>query len=167
MQFQSKFSIWTQHCGDISLNSKFTLSQIDSGIDGGRFIPADVIHTSDTTNSTNPIPIVSILNVYGRTSTTSQQKAAFFTELLSNSNIATYTANPATKMLIPGDFNCSYKNKRSDGSIAGTTETWMSLLDSNFINCFADEKSTITWKSGNNSSTIDYIFCSSSCFNLS
>ncbi|KAI9361388.1 Endonuclease/exonuclease/phosphatase, partial [Pilaira anomala] len=155
MQFQSTSSIWTSQTGIISLKSKFIVRHIDSGIDDGRFILADII----LNNSNHEQTIATILNIYGRVGS-DPYKREFFSALLNYPNIATAITQPNKNVFILGDFNYKSDHYRPDGSLPGAPLEWTNLLNLHFIDCFADEKQ-ITWKSGNSSSIIDYIFCRS------
>jgi exonuclease III len=42
LQFQTKSSIWNAQTGIISLNSSYIFQLVDSGIDGGRYILANI-----------------------------------------------------------------------------------------------------------------------------
>lgn len=70
-QLQCKSSLWTSHCGIISLSHKFTLQHISEGIDGGRYILAAIHLTQDMASSTTP-PVATILNIYGRSALPSE-----------------------------------------------------------------------------------------------
>ncbi|KAI9327535.1 hypothetical protein BD770DRAFT_70621 [Pilaira anomala] len=155
MQFQSTSSIWNYQTEIISLKSKFIVRHIDSGIDDGRFILADII----LNNSNHEHTIATILNIYGRVGS-DPYKREFFSALLNYPNIATTITQPNKNVFILSDFNYKSDHYRPDGSLPVTPLEWTDLLNLHFIDCFADEKQ-ITWKSDNSSSIIDYIFCRS------
>ncbi|KAI8635934.1 hypothetical protein BD408DRAFT_118786, partial [Parasitella parasitica] len=79
--FQSKSSHWTQHCGIVSLSTKFSIHPISEGIDGGRYILASIHLTQDYEQSTTTPPLATILNIYGRSALHSV-RSAFYLELL-------------------------------------------------------------------------------------
>lgn len=169
IQFQSKSSLWTPHCGILSLNNKFTIQSISEGIDGGRYILASLHLTQDMDNTTFPTPIATILNIYGR-SDASASRSAFYSELLdisviqdtlqnniNNNNINNNNINN-NNIFIMGDFNYQYTDRKPDGSLLCAPLRWTQLLDDFYVDIFAEEKQ-ITWKSGNRSGILDYIFC--------
>lgn len=159
IQFQSKSSLWTPHCGILSLNNKFTIQSISEGIDGGRYILASLHLTQDMDNTTFTPPIATILNIYGR-SDAAASRSAFYSELLDISLIQDTLQNNINNnnIFIMGDFNYQYTDRKLDGSLLCAPLRWTQLLDDLYVDIFAEEKQ-ITWKSGNRSGILDYIFC--------
>lgn len=158
-QFQCKSSLWTSHCGIISLSHKFTLQHISEGIDGGRYILAAIHLTQDMASSTTP-PVATILNIYGRSALPSE-RSAFYSELLDIPLVKDTISNTHNNTIfIMGDFNYQYKDRRLDGSLHCAPLTWTQLLDDLYIDIFGEDKQ-ITWHNGSNSGILDYIFCNS------
>ena len=158
-QFNSSSSLWTQHCGIISLSHNFTIKTISEGIDGGRYILATIHLTRDLQDSSITPPIATILNIYGRSALPSD-RSAFYSELLNIPTIKDTITITNNNTFIMGDFNYQYKNRRADGTLLCAPVEWTNLLDDYFIDIFGDEKQN-TWHSGRNSGVLDYVFCSS------
>jgi len=157
--FNSKSSLWTQHCGIIVLNKHFTINLISDGIDEGRYILASVHHSRDTQDTTTTTtPIATILNIYGRASLPSY-RSALYTELLDIPIVKDTITNPLYSTFIMGDFNYQYKDRRLDGTLVGAPTEWTDLLDDYYIDVFGDDKQ-MTWHSGRASAILDYVFCS-------
>ncbi|KAL9539887.1 hypothetical protein PS6_011010 [Mucor atramentarius] len=129
------------------LNFQFqtTSNVVQDGINGGRFILARIKLGTPPMDETISCPtIVTVLNIYGRSSLHSQ-RSAFFSELISIplfSDVLTNTTGPPT--LIMDDFNYSYeKHRLSDGSLTSASTSWTSILDTHFVDCFKDQKHPI------------------------
>ena len=156
MQFSSKSSIYTKHCGIISLNDKFTVTPIDTGIEG-RFILANIHYaTEEEPSSFNAI--ATILNIYGR-ATSKKDNVAFYTELMENSFLTYMLTSIQHNLFVVGDFNYKYELKKSDGTVEATTKEWTTFLANHFIDCFREDK-RVTWHGTRGTAHIlDYIFC--------
>lgn len=145
-QFQTTSSHWTLlHCIIVILNNRYSLDVVQDGINGGRFILARIKLGTPPMDETISCPtIVTVLNIYGRSSLHSQ-RSAFFSELISIplfSDVLTNTTGPPT--LIMDDFNYSYeKHRLSDGSLTSASTSWTSILDTHFVDCFKDQKHPI------------------------
>lgn len=160
LQFRTTSSHWTQHCGIVSLNNRYSIQLIQDGIDEGRFILANIQLTSSAdSDASNRTTIATILNIYGR-SGSHPQRSAFYSELLTFPLIIqALTSNLSTPTLIMGDFNYSYeKHRREDGSLTSAPPSWISLLEEHYIDCFKDDKQP-TWQLASRSSILDFIFC--------
>ncbi|KAK4515206.1 uncharacterized protein ATC70_002816 [Mucor velutinosus] len=156
--FNSKSSLWTQHCGIIALNKHYTINLILEGIDGGRYILASVHHTRDIQDSTTTTPIATILNIYGRASLSSY-RSALYTELLGIPIVQETITNILSPTFIMGDFNYQYKDRRLDETLACAPKECTDLLDDYYIDIFGDDKQ-MTWHSGRSLAILDYVFCS-------
>ncbi|CEP09129.1 hypothetical protein [Parasitella parasitica] len=159
-------SLWTQHCGIVSLPSIYTINHIADGIDDGRFILALLTLTHDEADSLTNSPIATILNIYGRLDLPSA-RSTFYSELLSipTAKDTITNTNINNTILIMGDFNYQYKDCRLDGSLFGAPTEWTDLLDDYYIDVFGEDKQD-TWNSGRSSGILDYIFCSSNAHHL-
>ncbi|GAN11848.1 hypothetical protein MAM1_1106d11462, partial [Mucor ambiguus] len=118
---------------------------LQDGIDGGRFILANIRLTATSEDDLTVSPtIVTVLNIYGRVGSLPHQ---LFTLNCESWAIST---------------NYSYDSRRlADGSLASAPDAWTSLLNEHFVDCFKDQKQP-TWSVNSSSSTIDYIFCGTS-----
>lgn len=153
-------SHWTQHCGIVCLNNRYSLHIIKDGIDNGRFILSNIhLNTQDNGDAHTRLTIATILNIYGR-SGIHPQRSAFYSELLRFPSILqTLTNYRSTPTLILGDFNYSYeKHRREDGSLTSAPPDWLNLLTAHYIDCFQDQKQP-TWQNESSQSIIDFIFC--------
>lgn len=138
--FSCKSSLWTQHCGIVSLSTKFTLQNISDGIDGGRYILAHIYLTQDLETTTTIPPIATILNIYGRSDLHSA-RSAFYSELLDGPIVKdTITNSNNNPIFIMGDFNYQYKDRRMDGSLICAPPSWTQLLEDRYIDIFGEEK---------------------------
>jgi exonuclease III len=161
--FQTTSSHWTTHCGIVSLNNRYSIDVLQDGIDGGRFILANIRLTATSEDDLSFGPtILTVLNIYGRAGSL-PQRSAFFTELLNIPFVYTTLNNTyRSPTLVMGDFNYSYDSRRlADGSLASAPDAWTSLLNEHFVDCFKDQKQP-TWSVNSSSSIIDYIFCGTS-----
>lgn len=161
MQFSSKPSTYTKHCGIISLNNKYAIKPIDTGIDG-RFILAD-IHYATEEEPTSFNSLATILTIYGKASSR-KANAEFYTELMKHRFLIHKITTIQNNMIILGDFNYKYEARRSNGTIEGTTVEWISVLEENFIDCFWDDKCATFHGRNNSHYILDYIFCNSSSY---
>ncbi|CEP13066.1 hypothetical protein, partial, partial [Parasitella parasitica] len=159
-QFKTTSSHWTQHCGIVILNNRYSLDIIQEGIDGGRFILANIKLTGAIDNDISDCPtIVTVLNIYGRSGVHSQ-RSAFYSTLLSIPIVSETLLNSHhSPILLMGDFNYSYdKHRLSDGSLTSAPLSCTSLLEDRYVDCFRNQKLP-TWNLHSNSSVIDFIFC--------
>lgn len=154
LQFQTKSSIWNSRTGIVSLNPRYSVKHIDSGMDGGRYILADIQLNNHNTEQS----IATILNIYGPVGA-DPIKSRFYKDLTTIDTVSQALLQPHNNIFIMGDFNYKSEQRREDGTFLGTSPEWISLLDDRFLDCFLDQKQ-ITWKSGNSSSIIDYVYCS-------
>ncbi|CEP08993.1 hypothetical protein, partial, partial [Parasitella parasitica] len=165
-QFQTTSSHWTQHCGIVIINNRYSLTVQHEGIDGGRFILAQIRLAAQLEDPSSSSPsLVTILNIYGRSGRHSLRKA-FYTELLNIPVITDTLLNTRqSPTLIMGDFNYSYeKHRLPDGSLSSAPAAWISLLEDHYIDCFKDQKLP-TWSLNSHSSILDFIFCDSFSYN--
>ncbi|KAK4519868.1 uncharacterized protein ATC70_010112 [Mucor velutinosus] len=108
MQFSSKSSTYTKHCGIISLNNRYIITPIDTGIDG-RFILAHVHYaTEEEPNSSNSI--ATILNIYGKAASR-KDNVGFYTELMQHRFLIHKITTIQNNMIILGDFNYKYESR--------------------------------------------------------
>lgn len=153
MQFQTDSSIWTAHCGIISLNKNIHISLIESDPQEGRYILADIHHNNLTTGSPHPHKIATVLNIYGPAST-AHCKDKFYNQLISSTLIREHLHASHAKTIIMGDLNYKFEDMNHQGSIPGIPPEWIELLH----NHFQDDKLP-TWFGPGTSSVIDYIYC--------
>ncbi|KAK4518914.1 uncharacterized protein ATC70_009140 [Mucor velutinosus] len=161
MQFSSKSSTYTKHCGIISLNNRYIITPIDTGIDG-RFILAHVHYaTEEEPNSSNSI--ATILNIYGKAASR-KDNVEFYTELMQHRFLIHKITTIQNNMIILGDFNYKYESRRSNGTVEATTVEWTALLEEYFIDCFWENKSATFHGSNNLHYILDYIFCNNTSY---
>lgn len=161
MQFSSKSSTYTKHCGIISLNTKYVITPIDTGIDG-RFILAD-IHYATEEEPTSFNSLATILNIYGKASSR-KDNVEFYTELMQHRFLIYKLTTIQNNMIILGDFNYKYEARRANGTVEATTVEWTALLEEHFIDCFWEDKSATFHGRNNMHYILDYIFCNSSSY---
>lgn len=151
MKLQAHSSIWTEHCGVVSLDPSIDIVPILVTIDQ-RAIICQIAHVNSSFDS------ITLVNIY----------APIFSAL----------QDPATiidAMLIVGDFNyhaimydslSSYDVDNSDISSSSRLRSpqfkWYSLLKSRFHNVHSDdyEQNMPTFRRGSSMSTIDYVYAS-------
>lgn len=162
IQFKTKSSHWTQHCGIVSLNNRYSIQLVQDGIDGGRFILAQIQLTAGTDGDNLSCNIIAtILNILWQI-WYSLSTLCLYKELLDIPLIYdTLTNTSDSPTLAMGDFNYSYEKYRlTDGSLTSTPTSWFSLFDVHYVDCFKDKKKS-TWQLASHSSIIDFIFCDS------
>ncbi|KAG1468931.1 hypothetical protein G6F56_003553 [Rhizopus delemar] len=156
LQMQTQSSVWTHHCGIVSLNPKYLIHTRYIGTDN-RCILSDIsLHTNDSSQS---LPIsniaLTILNLYAPATYSSRK--LFFESLTQLPPFSDTLSAPNSNILIMGDFN--YRLYKPTGINA----TWTDMLHVFYHDCFAADKQ-ITFKRGHSSSIIDHIFCSTQLF---
>ncbi|KAI8380078.1 Endonuclease/exonuclease/phosphatase, partial [Blakeslea trispora] len=148
ISLQTKSSIWTPHCGIVSLNPNILLSSHpDISRPDGRFILASVASTASLTT-----PIFYILNIYAPAE--SSNRVIFFQDLIQDTSLMTFLRSNNLPILMMGDFNY---DQRQPGSI---NSDWLSLLRDNFDNCFMGEPLPTFTSTRGTHHLLDYSFCS-------
>lgn len=148
IQFQAKSSVWSRHCGIVSLNPHYVITP-DSHIspDDGRFIFATI------TTANVPSPLAYILNIYAPAQY--GPRKTFFRNLALNTFITNLLSNTNTPTFILGDFNFNTHKK-----FTSDLGPWVDFLLSYFVDCFQDDKLPTYISTTGSRSTIDYVFCS-------
>ncbi|KAI8382932.1 Endonuclease/exonuclease/phosphatase [Blakeslea trispora] len=148
MLFNTHSSLWSPHCGIVSLHRNLTIRALPSLTHAdGRFLCASV--ASDTDPST---PILHLLNIYAPAQSGPRQ--LFFQQLVDTPPLMSLLYRPELPTFILGDFNFN-PSRRSN-----ITDSWLELLDMHYTDCFEQEP-TPTFTSASASRTrIDFIFCS-------
>lgn len=122
MQFQSTRSIWTSHCGIVSLNPKIHIQQLNITLDD-RIIVCQVTHANSLFS---PIALV---NIYGPT--TASSRALFYSQLLSMPLF-----HPDTWALDTFPLTVAFKptptSSEEPSTVAVERESLMILGDSNY-----------------------------------
>ncbi|KAI9325887.1 hypothetical protein BD770DRAFT_457696, partial [Pilaira anomala] len=161
MQFQTNSSIWTPHCGIVSLDPLLTLHSLDINIDD-RTIICKVTHTNAH------FPPIIIANIYAPASRA--QRLAFFAKLL---DLPIFQHDTLNLDFEYSDFNyhaVASSNAHNDNTDRPPMHTprnpqqkWNSLLTNSFFECtHSREEGPLlpTYRQGTYQSTIDYIFAS-------
>ncbi|CAO3686594.1 unnamed protein product [Rhizopus stolonifer] len=154
MLLQTKSSCWSSHCGIVSLNKSINIQPICSSIDH-RFILTSVDHIN---HAFDPFYI---LTLYAPAS--SPERRRFYSSLAEFTPITSLLQSPSHRIVVIGDFNHTYD------SFIGAPQSWRDLVDTTLQNCFSDYSGlsqTPTFRRGNSSSTIDYVFASSTLYSF-
>lgn len=190
MQFHTNSSIWTPHCGIISLNPLLTLESLNIDVDQ-RLIICQVTHQNAL------FPPITIANIYAPASPS--PRFTFFQKLLDtpffnffttsddiNNRLHSHIDPKTHPILVLGDFNYhalfpftdhtdydqenisllnhnNLETPRLNQNRSNSQRNWHNLLNNNFFECtHSRNESHIlpTFRRGNTQSTIDYIYSS-------
>ncbi|KAG1046594.1 hypothetical protein G6F43_010926 [Rhizopus delemar] len=152
-QLQAQHSLWSRHCGIVSLSPSFVFST-DLTPENDRIILTNVTYPHNT------FAPFYVLVVYAP-ATSGQRRSQLFDQLFDLLHSPTLDIN-LDRLVITGDFNYSYKCPHLSSQ---TSLQWVSFLDDNFYNALRkdDLHELPTFQRNDNIfSTIDYIFVSQS-----
>ncbi|KAF1804611.1 hypothetical protein FB192DRAFT_1256008, partial [Mucor lusitanicus] len=149
MMFQAKSSIWTPHCGIVSLNPDFVVTSppILLGPDG-RYILTTIKPNSDAAS-----PIAYVLGIYAPAQ--KAPRGLFFADLAENSQIRAILHQPEVPVFILGDFNYNISS-----TLPSRYDPWLQLLQGYFIDCFRDNPLPTFLSTRGARQRLDYIYCS-------
>lgn len=156
MQFKSKQSFWTPHCGIISFSPEYVLSHIstDEIFSSDRFLLCRVEHPHQFYT-----PFY-ILNLYAPASSNAERRSFF--ESLLELIYQLHDSIDIHRLIISGDFNYDYGRDIANGNhVNKTSMNWVEYLKTFFFNCMShndlDQLPTFQ-RNVHITSTIDYIF---------
>ncbi|KAG2212516.1 hypothetical protein INT45_003110 [Circinella minor] len=153
--FGATQAFWTHSCGIISTCSDICITQLHI-LEDDRHLFTRVEHLQQAFT-----PFY-LLTIYAP-SASPTLRHRFFTKLY-HSPIFDPPLTYSQRMIITGDFNYSYQ--RPDLHRNAPPE-WFAMLTNNFFQCINNESETTplpTFRRGNSTSTIDYIFASAPTF---
>ncbi|KAI8082518.1 uncharacterized protein B0P05DRAFT_468306, partial [Gilbertella persicaria] len=147
--FNSSSTLWTPHCGIVSLKPHFQIVAHSTFIhEEGRFLCATV-HSSISPST----PLLQLLNIYAPAYSTPRK--AFYQQLANNLDLMSHLQSSNIPTLILGDFNFNPFQRST------ITDTWLELLDLYYSDCFGDDPRPTFTAHSNNRTRIDFILCSS------
>lgn len=158
MKFQSTAHIWTKHCGIISLNASLHIEPLFTSIDE-RLIHCRVSHINHL------FPPFELVTIYAPPQPTARRE--FYSTLLSLPLFTRYldhTISDHPPLFITGDFNYNSSRIRppstSPQSPINHQRNWHSFINNYFTECTHPslDHPQSTFRRGNSSSTIDYIY---------
>ncbi|KAI8373809.1 Endonuclease/exonuclease/phosphatase, partial [Blakeslea trispora] len=146
MLFNTTSSIWTPHCGIVSLQQSLIVTEHSSITEPeGRFIYAQLFSHIDPTT-----PILSILNIYAPAN---HSRKAFYQRVSDNQDLMSDLRDDRLPTFILGDFNFDVSQHST------ITNQWLQLLDLHYCDCFMEEP-RVTYHSAGRRTRIDFLFCS-------
>ena len=156
MQLQCSASIWTKHCGIVSMNPSITLTPILITIDQ-RVIICTLTHIN------NLFPPITLINIYGPAQPS--ERSSFYHNLLQlpyfrNHDLPADINSSDSNVVILGNFNLKISSflRSASPSLSCPKFIWSTMLEQSYQLCSSAD--VPTFRRGDNSSTIDYIYAS-------
>ncbi|KAI7858481.1 Endonuclease/exonuclease/phosphatase, partial [Circinella umbellata] len=150
-QFQTTSSIWTKHCGIVSMSPEIILSVVSITADQ-RVILAKVTHTS---HYFDPLYIM----VLYAPANGKSPRYRFYSQVLNDLSLSLNNPSIRDNLIIAGDFN--YDIQKSDFTL-NAPFAWHSLLFNSFTNCMRELNPHLdipTFRRGSSIfSVLDYIY---------
>ncbi|KAG1137008.1 hypothetical protein G6F37_011558 [Rhizopus arrhizus] len=150
MQFQASDSLWSPHCGLVCFSPLLSFSNTKYSV-CGRVISTKVTHVH---GAFDPVTITVVYAPAGR-----RDRFTFLEELAQN-GASLLPEFGSSRHILLGDLNYTYATHLSSSAPCQAPSSWLSYIDSYFIDCVTDsDRSTVaTFSRGSSCSCIDYIF---------
>ena len=150
MQFQASDSLWSPHCGLVCFSPLLSFSNTKYSV-CGRVISTKVTHVH---GAFDPVTITVVYAPAGR-----RDRFTFLEELAQN-GASLLPEFGSSRHILLGDLNYTYATHLSSSAPCQAPSSWLSYIDSYFIDCVTDsDRSPVaTFSRGSSCSCIDYIF---------
>lgn len=161
MLFRSQQSLWSHHCGIVSLDSDLSFQRISIDLNNSDFNKRFIFTKVSSHNQT--FASFFLLTLYAPASSTTQRRL-FYTALLDSPIFTSIDPHYTDRLIITGDFNFNVYQQQSTRD--RISHRWVSQLQLNFVDCITDTSSSLslpTYRTGVSfHSTLDFIFASRS-----
>ncbi|KAG1046676.1 hypothetical protein G6F43_010850 [Rhizopus delemar] len=156
MQFQASNSLWSPHCGLVCFSALLLFSNTKYSV-CGRVISTKVTHVH---GAFDPVTITVVHAPAGR-----RDRFTFLEELAQN-GASLLPEFGSSRHILLGDLNYTYATHISSSAPCQAPSSWLSYIDSCFIDCVTDTDCSpmATFSRGSSCSCIDYIFGTTDMF---